>query len=353
MVFLPVALWGGEFLVVEQFKPLGLSYFKITMLFGFLVPLMGALASFFVGTGNTLPLIVSAVIGNGVNALLNIILVFGWRDLSAMGASGAAIATGIAMLVQNIFLVWCFLNQTNHDRFQTRIPTLDIKQLIACLKIGTPSALSRMVEIAGWASIVAYLSTVGEDYITLQTLCHSLIILFMFTVEGLSKGVTAMTANVIGQGALHLIPTIVRSAATILILILIGLWVVLWHAPELTILKLMNQAQFIDPHLIHQVSLAFKGLWIYFAFNGLALIIWGVLIAGGDTRFIMWTNTLTTWLFAVIPTYVWVAYFSSTAAIPFQYIAPIYGALGFSIVTIRLYYRKSWLKINLGQSAAT
>jgi MATE family multidrug resistance protein len=121
---------------------------------------------------------------------------------------------------------------------------------------------------------------------------------------------------------------------------------VLWYAPEQTILKLMNQTQFIDQNLIHQVSLAFKGLWIYFSFNGLSLIIWGVLTAGGDTRFIMWTNTLSTWLFAVIPTYIWVTYFPSTAAVPFQYVAPIYGILGFIIVALR-FHNQSWLKVNV------
>lgn len=175
--------------------------------------------------------------------------------------------------------------------------------MLECLKVGFPNALSRMIEIAGWATIVAYLSTIDERYVTVQTLCHSLIIMFMFAVEGLSKGITAIVSNAIGQGSYWAINTVVKSAGNILIVILAGLWFVLWYAPESTILKVMNQAQFVDLELIRYVTLAFKGLWVYFAFNGLGLIVWGVLTAGGDTKFIMWTNTLSTWLFAVIPTY--------------------------------------------------
>jgi MATE family multidrug resistance protein len=347
LLFIPVAFWGGEYLVIEKFKLLGIPYFKITMLFGFLVPLLGALASFFVGIGNTVPLIISAVIANIINGFLNIILVFGWNNLiTPLGINGAAIATGVALLVQVIFLFGVFYNSSNHKIFHTRLPRFDILQMIKCLKIGTPNALGRILEIAGWATLIAYLSKKGDDYITVQTLCHSLIIMFMFTVEGLSKGVTAMTANAIGQESLRSINIIVRSAMHILSVILLILWIVLWYAPEQTILKLMNQTQFIDQNLIHQVSLAFKGLWIYFSFNGLSLIIWGVLTAGGDTRFIMWTNTLSTWLFAVIPTYIWVTYFPSTAAVPFQYVAPIYGILGFIIVALR-FHNQSWLKVNV------
>lgn len=347
VIFIPVAFWGGEYLVVNKFQMLGVPYFQITMLFGFLVPLLGALASFFVGTGDTSPLIISAVIGNIINGVLNIILVFGLDSLiSPMGARGAAVATGIALFLQVLFLFTVFLNALNNKKYKTRALLIDTLQMVKCLKIGTPNAVGRILEIAGWATLVAYLSTKGDDYITVQTLCHSLIVLFMFTVEGLSKGVTAMVANAIGQGALHFVNQIVRSAVSILIIILIILWFVLWYAPEKTILKLLNQAQFIDHNLIQQVSLAFKGLWFYFAFNGLTLIIWGVLTAGGDTKFIMWSNTLSTWLFAVIPIYFWVAYFPSNAAVPFQYVAPAYGAMGLLIVAIRFYNQK-WLKVNI------
>lgn len=352
VVFVPTAVWGGEFLIANKFQELGLGYFQITMLGGFLVPLLGALASFFVGTGKTIPLILSAVIANITNAYLNIILVFGVDGLiPPMGANGAAIATVVALGVQVLFLAGSFVNHSNHSIYNTRRPTFDKWQMFECLKVGLPNALSRTIEIAGWATIVAYLSTIDDRYVTVQTLCHSLIIMFMFAVEGLSKGVTAIVSNAIGQGAYWAINTIVKSAGNILSVILVGLWFVLWYAPETTILKVMNQAQFVDPELIHYVTLAFKGLWVYFAFNGLSLIIWGVLTAGGDTRFIMWSNTISTWAFAVVPTYLWVSNFPATPAVPYQYIAPVYGFLGFVIVAMR-FYSKSWLKLNLSQGGS-
>ncbi|MCP5322850.1 MAG: hypothetical protein H6492_02455 [Candidatus Paracaedibacteraceae bacterium] len=348
-VFLPIAFWGGEYLIANKFKALGLSYFQITMVFGFLVPLLGALASFFVGTGNTGPLIVSALIANVLNIILNIVLVFGYENIiQPRGAAGSALATGIALMVQVLFLFYAFISSENHRQFNTRRVVWDVEQLLACIKVGAPNAISRVIEITGWVVIVAYLSTVGDDYVTVQTLCHSLIIMFMFTVEGLSKGVTAMVANAIGRGAMSAIKQIIFSSVNILIFILVGAWVVLWAAPESTILKLMNQTQFINSGMVQQVSLAFKGLWVYFAFNGLSLIIWGVLTAGGDTKFIMWTNTISTWLFAIIPTYIWVAYFPSTASVTFQYIAPVYGFLAF-IIVLKRFYSQKWLKINLNQ----
>lgn len=349
-LFLPLSFIGGQYLIPAQFQILGIPYFRITMTFGFLVPMLGALASFFVGTGQTKPLIISSIIANSINIVLSVILVFGYQNfIPVMGANGAAYATGIALLVQVLFLFIVFINPQNHQKFRTRQLKIDIIQMLACFKLGTPNALSRMIEIAGWVIVVSYLSTVGNDYITVQTICHSLVIMFMFSIEGLSKGVTAMVSNAIGQNAMNEIVKIVRSAVSVLMMILGILWGILWYAPEFTILKLMNHAQFINPGLIWQVRLALKGLWIYFLFNGLSLVIWGVLIAGGDTKFIMWINAITTWAFAVIPTYIWVAYFPSTAAVPFQYIAPMYSFLSFIIVARRFYHRK-WLKFNINQS---
>lgn len=348
-VFVPIAIWGGSFFIVSRFQTLGLGYFQITMIGGFLVPLLGAFASFFVGTGKTTPLIVSAVIANIINVYLNITLVFGVDGLiPPLGARGAALATVVALGAQVLFLAVIFINDSTHSMFNTRRPTFDKRQMLECLRIGFPNAVGRMIEIAGWATIVAFLSTIDERYVTVQTLCHSLIIMFMFAIEGLSKGVTAIVSNAIGQGAYGAINMVVKSAGNILIVILAGLWFVLWDAPESTILKVMNQAQFVDLDLIRYVTLAFKGLWVYFAFNGLGLIMWGVLTAGGDTKFIMWSNAISTWMFAVIPTYVWVSNFPATPAIPYQYIAPVYGFLGFVIIAIR-FYSKRWLKINLSK----
>lgn len=350
LVFIPIALWGGDILIADKFKAVGISYFKITMLSGFLVPLLGALASFFVGTGKTTPLVVSAIIANLTNAYLNIALVFGVADvIPPLGAKGSAIATAVALFLQVGVLFAIFLSPHTHRIYNTINPTLDILQMFSCLKLCIPNAVSRMIEIAGWATIVAYLSTISEDYVTVQTICHSLIIMFMFSVEGLSKGVTALVSNAIGQGALSAIKRIVFSASTILAVILVVLWVILWHSPQQTILKMMNEAQFINPELILYVTLALKGLWVYFAFNGVNMIFWGVLTAGGDTKFIMWANTLSSWLFAVIPTCVWVAYFPSTPAVPYQYIAPIYGFLACAIVLFR-FYTQRWIKINLAVS---
>lgn len=347
VIFIPIAAWGGNYLLADKFKHLGLSYFKITMAAGFLVPLLGALASFFVGTGKSISLIISAIIANLANAYLNIVLVFGVNNfIPPLGAKGSAIATAVALFLQVGFLFTIFLGSHNHRIYNTARATLDMRQMFECLKLGIPNAVSRMIEIAGWATIVAYLSTVQDDYVTVQTICHSLIIMFMFTVEGLSKGVTALVSNAIGQGTPSAIKRIVFSATNILVCILVALWVVLWYAPELSILKMMNEAQFINPDLIRYVILALKGLWIYFAFNGFSLIFWGVLTAGGDTRFIMWTNTISTWVFAAIPTYIWVAYFPSTPAVPYQYIAPIYGFLACLIVLFR-FYTQRWMKISL------
>lgn len=353
VVFIPVAVWGGNFLIPDAFKELGTPYFKITMAGGFLVPLLGALASFFVGTGKSVALIISAMIANVTNAYLNIVLVFGINDIiPPLGAEGSAIATVVALLLQVCFLFAVFLGSSNHRTYNTAHPTLNLSQMFACLKLGIPNAVSRMIEIGGWAIIFAYLSTIREDYVTVQTICHSLIIMFMFWVEGLSKGVTALVSNAIGQGDSAAIKRIVRSAIHILAFILAVLWVILWQAPQQTILKMMNEGQFIDPDLIRYVTLALKGLWVYFAFNGITLIFWGVLTAGGDTRFIMWANTLSSWLFAVLPTYIWVAYFPSTPAVPYQYIAPMYGGLACCIMLFRFYSHR-WMKLNLAENPHT
>ena len=101
IIFIPLGLYSGQWVIPEHYQTLGLPFYKLIMLFIPLAAMIAAIAAFFTGQGKTKLVMYSTIIGNIVNLGLDIVLIFGIPHLvPAMGTLGAAIATVIAQFVQ-------------------------------------------------------------------------------------------------------------------------------------------------------------------------------------------------------------------------------------------------------------
>lgn len=151
LIYWPVAVWGPTYLMTPEIHSLGASYFRWIMSFAFITPFIGALSAFFIGRGRGIVVTVSSFIGNGINALLAYLLIFGKGPFPEMGAEGASIATVTASCLQALILFSIFLNKKNNQLYKTRQLKLDKNIFRQCLKIASPSALTRFIEFTGWA----------------------------------------------------------------------------------------------------------------------------------------------------------------------------------------------------------
>lgn len=351
IIFVPIALWLGPYLLPVNLQKEGLSYFKLIMFFGPLISMIVSLSAFFIGRGFVKLVTWCTLVCNLMNAALNVILIFGidgW--IQGMGTTGAAIATIVSQGIQILILGSVFLNKYHRKNFKTSNYRFDFKLFSDCLKIGTPSAISQMIEFSAWVTLLQIATSVNLDYLTIQTIGNSVLVFFAFVVHGNKRAITAAASNLIGAEKDNLIPQLFASGFKLHLIFAFVFSVPLVFYPDLIIHQFLPGVQDPAAQLYLDCIAVLKWVWLFFVLDGILWVFGGILMAGGDTRFIMFMNTFSAWFFAILPIYIAVHYFhvhSSTA----WGICNLYVIA--NLIAFSLRYRSNrWKKLALSRSSA-
>lgn len=343
IVFIPLGLIAGPYFIPNpDYMASGIPFFKWMMFFGPMFPLVAALSSFFVGRGRVKLVMVTTVLSNFLNIILDFLLIFGVDGyIEAQGAKGAAIATGVAQTAQAILLLIVFLMRRHRELHGTGDWTFKPKLFWQILKIGFPSAMSSVIELSAWSVLAQILTSASEAHITIYSIGDSFFVLFTFGFWGLQKGITTVVANYIGAEREETISKCLRSGLKIIIAIMLVFTIPLFFFPEFLVSQFLNpEASALNDEMMTMAGTAMRWLWVYFMLDAITWLVCGILTAAGDTKFVMLMNTMSAWLFSVIPTYFAVKYFSGSPIITWVLFA-IYAFLNSASFFLR-YRSQRW-----------
>lgn len=349
LLFLPLGAWAGPLFFYDlTYAPLEIAYFKWLMYFGPIFCLSAALSSFYIGRGSVNFVTLIVIFANVLNVLLDWILIFGFEPfVPALGIAGAAIATGVSQFIQCTILFIGFIRKKNRQQFGTSNWAFNKKCFVQCIKIGFPNSMAHTLEIIAWAVFFRMMTMVGNEHITVVAICQSIFMLFAFIAEGISKGATAIAANMIGAKQWDLVWKLFRSGIKFYFqaFLILGLILVIDPSP------LIDWFIGGDPALasnqaIKDVAIsACIWMWVYFLFDGIHWLVIGLLTAAGDTKFLLWVNGLSSWIFAVAPIYFFIVVLGHKADIAWL-ITAVYAFLACLIYLWRFRTEK-WRQIQI------
>ena len=308
-VFLPFALWGGPYLLADEYLGPAMPYYQWLMFFGPFLAIFSALAAFFIGQGKTRLVFIVTIIGNLINLGLNIPFVFGINGiLPPMGTAGAAIATVISQVLSVIILLFAFLNSNNRKFYGTSKFAFHFQEFWKCLKIGTPNAVGHMIEIAAWALVLNLMAEVGKAHITVWTIAQSVFILFIFASDGLQKAVITVAANLIGAKKSNLIRKLIFSSIKLTLIMAAIIAIPMMIFPDIFLLAFLPEdVTTLDlDELYTQIRLGLIAVWLVFLFDGFTWVLAGVFTAAGDTKFTMIMGAISAWIFGIVPVYIFI-----------------------------------------------
>jgi len=284
-----------------------------------------------------------AIFANILNIFLDWAFIFGAGPIPEMGIQGAAIATCLGYLFESVALGYLFLKKENREQFGTNQWKIDFKEMIKCLKVGIPPGLSYGLEIFGWALFYWMMTDMGEKHITIASICQSFTILFSFFYDGLSRGAAAVAGNFMGSKSFEYVKKVLRSGFWLLVFFSISTALIFVVEPIDTVrlLFLENPSPLIESSLKTCMVYAF----IYIFFEGLRWLVSGLLLAAGDTMFLLIAGTVSIWGFLLARVYFGVV----------KYQVSIEWALGFTVFyavfSLALYWFRfsqgAWQKIDL------
>ena len=302
--FIPMAIWGSDFFYGSgPDRAMESQYFFWMMVFGPTFPLYSALCGFFVGQGRTTIITLLAVAANVVNALLDVILIYGWEGMvPSMGIVGAAISTSGSLVFQIIVLGAVFLKPSYRKAFGTDNYAFNWSLLKDCLKIGFPGAAFVALEILGWAAYYEMMRYRGDNFILIAGVCQSLALLLFFFAEGISKAATTIAGNLIGAERQYNIPRLFMNGIRlhfIFFTAMIALFVLGVDVYMEQFIGDLTHAR--KESLEDSLRTGLLCILFYMLFEGIRMLISGILTAAGDTLFLLVGGTLSVWFLLIIP----------------------------------------------------
>ncbi len=345
LFFVPMAIWGAPFVFGgDRYADLEIQYFRLLMLFGPSYALMMAFSGFFIGRGKTKVMIWLAIVANLINIVLDWAFIFGVKGLiPEMGVQGAAIATCLGYLFESAVLGVLFLRKENREHFGAAHWRLNWREMKKCCRIGFPQGIFYALEVFGWSVFYWMMTDMGESHITISSICQSFTILLSFFCDGLSRGAAAVAGNFIGSNRYHLVKKLLKSGLSLLCLFSLATALILLIDPVDTV-KLLFIHQ-LDPSMQASLKTCMICAFTYVFFDGLRWVLSGLLIAAGDTFFLLIAGSLSVWVFLLAPLYFLVV----QGNLPVEYawgLTVLYASL-FSIIYWIRFKQGAWQKINL------
>jgi MATE family multidrug resistance protein len=311
-----------------------------------------ALNGFFVGIGKVHIVTIGACIGNITNIALDILLIFGYGPFPEMGVMGAAIATGISQLVQTVFFFALFVHHRYRAQYHTLNWKINVTYFKESLAIGLPAALSRFLEIIAHFLFFNILKQLGDTHFTIVAVIQSIYLLLSFVVEGLSKAISSIIANLIGGQQNGLIGKVIKAGLLLhsTICCLIAAILIPFSIPLLSLFFNSNESILLhDSIIIYSMQKALLWMTVFFLFDGFCWVYIGFLTAAGDTKFLLYASFILNWLCYLLPAYLILNTINGTAVHGWMLLA-IYSCIAF--IVYRLRYRSGQWRNSIKTSEA-
>jgi len=157
-------------------------------------------------TGETVAPMIASVISIGVNFVLNIVLIFGFLWIPAMGVRGAALATVIARFIEMIYIV--LYTHKNKEKYpfidgvyrSLKVPLPLVGKII---KTGTPLLLNEVLWSMGTTFVNQNYSTRGLEVVAANNISSTVWNIFCIIMMSMGSAVSILVGQKLGAGEIE------------------------------------------------------------------------------------------------------------------------------------------------------
>ncbi len=350
--FMTLGSFGSDYFLRSGFMNSSeVEYFRWNNYFAPFLTLLTALGAFYIGQGKTMIITWLGIIGNGVNVLLDPLFIFGYKGVvSSMGIKGAAIATGVGIIVQVVILGSMFLSRKNQIEFGTGDFRFKPKAFFSCIKVGASPAIFVMCELLGWAAFYKMMKGISGKHILVASITQNVLLLFLFFGLGLEKGAAAVSGNLIGAKKVDEVKRLFKSGVKLSLMFGGVLTLTLGCFSDLfTDLFFKNpkalsgSALGVSPEMLLEakasLQTAMMMLVLYLTLENIRWLLSGLLTSAGDTFYLLVSGAISIWVFMILPTYFFVVKPKAPIETTF-YIWIFYCLMGLSLLFFRFWQGK-------------
>lgn len=189
-------LMGGDGWAIEE----GYRYTQWMLGGNVVIVLLFVINAIFRGAGDAAIAMRILWISNGVNIVLDPLLIFGWGPVPAMGIEGAAIATnfgrGIGVAVQ----LWLLFKGGKHIRLYFNQMHWNAKVMLKIVRTSLGGIGQMIVSMTSWIFLVRILSDLGSEAVAGSTIAIRIMMFTMMPAWGLSNAAATLVGQNLGAG---------------------------------------------------------------------------------------------------------------------------------------------------------
>lgn len=291
-----IPVWMGAEAAVQ---PNASRYFFIVsmpLLFRCVSSVMGSALR---GVQNTKTPMLISVAENGLNILLNSILIYG-LDL---GVTGAAIASAVAYTFSGI-LMFAACRKNKQLCWQWRTFSLSPKLLKACANLGVPVLGSSMVSCLGYVVFASLVSGMGTTVFAAHSIAVTAETIFYVPGYGLRTAASTLIGNARGEGNTEKLKSVARLSVLLTVGMMCISGVALFFGAQALMRLFSPSAAVVElgAQMLRLVALSEP-------FYGLMIVLEGIFYGLGRTRYAFFAEAFGMWcvriLFTALCVNVW------------------------------------------------
>ena len=328
-----LSIMGGDQWALEH----GYRYTQWMLGSNFVIVLLFVINAIFRGAGDAAIAMRVLWIANGINIVLDPILILGLGPFPELGIQGAAIATTVGRGIGVGVQLWTLVKGGKH--IQTKLSQLkvDLKILMNIVRTSLGGIGQMIVAMTSWIFLMRILADVGSEAVAGSTIALRIMLFTLMPAWGLSNAAATLVGQNLGAGQPDRAEASVWKIGlyNMIFLITVSIIYFFFNTSLMTIFTDNQNVIDIGAEWLRILSYAYfvYGWWMVSvqAFNG-----------SGDTRTPTWINIVFFWLIQ-IPLSYWLA-----IVLDWQH-SGVFWAVFFSetavgIFTLWLFSKGKWKK---------